>query len=111
MSTSIDIPSLLTIVYVLVDDWYESKGKHLLASRPGVKPEFKDSEVLTLAVMQDYIPYTSEHQYIEFIRANYGKLFPKLLDQSQFSHRLRGLRDLLELDVLRLAVNLKNPMK
>jgi hypothetical protein len=96
MSTSIDIPSLLTIVYVMVDDWYEREGKKLLKGKPGVKPIFRDSEVLTLALVQDYIPYPSEQQFVEFMRANYGDLFPELLDQSQFNRRLRGLRSLLE---------------
>jgi hypothetical protein len=26
MTTSIDIPGLLTTIYVLVDDWYQDKG-------------------------------------------------------------------------------------
>lgn len=96
MNTSIDIASLLTIVYVMVDDWYESEGKRLLQGKPGVKPRFRDSEVLTLALVQDYIPYPGEQQYVEFMRANYANLFPNLLSQSQFNRRLRGLRNLLE---------------
>lgn len=44
----------------------------------------------------DYIPYPAEQQYLEFIRANYGDLFPKLPDQSQFNRRCRNLWQLLE---------------
>ena len=45
---------------------------------------------------QDYIPYPSEAQYIEFIRANHLDMFPKLVDQSQFNRRARALRLLVE---------------
>lgn len=94
--TSITIPELLTIIYVLVDDWYQAHGQKLLKGKPGAKPEFSDSEVITLMIAQDYIPYPSETQYIGFVRANYRDLFPKLLDQSQFNRRARALRLLVE---------------
>ncbi len=94
--TSIDIETLLTIIYVLVDDWYETKGKELRKGKPGVKPIFKDSEVITLMLAADFVPYPGETQFLAFIRANYLKLFPDLLDQSQFNRRARGLRLLVE---------------
>lgn len=75
--TSIPLTDLFIIVYVLVDDWYRLKGKKYLQGKPGAKPEFTDSEVITLMLMQDFIPYPSETQYIEFLRANYLALFPK----------------------------------
>lgn len=93
---SIDIETILTLVYVLVDDWYESEGKNLLAGKVGSRPSFKDSEVLTLMLCADYIPYPAEQQFLEFIRANHGSLFPRLPDQSQFNRRSRNLRHLLE---------------
>lgn len=94
--TSIPISDLLTIIYVLVDDWYQAYGCKLLKGKPGAKPEFSDSEMMTLMIAQDYIPYPSETQYIGFLRANYLGLFPKLLDQSQFNRRARALRLLVE---------------
>ena len=96
MNTSISINELLTIIFVLVDDWYQENGKKLLKGKPGAKPEFTDSEVITLMLAQDFIPYSSETQYIGHIRANYLDLFPKLLDQSQFNRRTRALRLLVE---------------
>src|SRR5438552_3478877 len=48
MATSIDIVSLLTTILVLVDDWYISQGQVLLQGKPGSKPEFSDSEGMTL---------------------------------------------------------------
>lgn len=94
--TSITIPDLLTIIYVLVDDWYQQFGVKYLAGKAGKKPTFTDSEVITLVLAQDYIPYPSETQYIGFIRANYLDLFPKLIDQSQFNRRARNLYRLIE---------------
>jgi hypothetical protein len=96
MNTSISIIDLFTIIFVIVDDWYQSKGKKLLKGKPGAKPKFTDSEVITLMLAQDFIPYPSETQYIEHIRANYLTLFPKLLDQSQFNRRARSLRLIVE---------------
>jgi len=93
---SIDIETLLTIIYVHVDDWYQEKGQMLLAGKVGRKPIFSDSEVMTLMIAQDYIPYPGETQYLGYIRANHGKLFPKLVDQSQYNRRASGLRYLLE---------------
>ena len=94
--TSISISDILTIIFVLVDDWYQKHGVKLLKGKAGMKPVFADSEVITLMLAQDYIPYPSETQYIEFMRANYLTLFPKLLDQSQFNRRARSLHLLVE---------------
>jgi hypothetical protein len=96
MSTSINIPDLLTTIYVVVDDWYQRRGQALLKGKPGVKPRFSDSEMMTLMLAQDFIPYPGETQFVAFSRANYLALFPRLLDQSQFKRRARNLRWLVE---------------
>ena len=44
----------------------------------------------------DIIPFPSERQFYGFIRANYLRLFPKLIDRSQFNRRARSLRLLIE---------------
>ena len=44
--TSIDIETLLTIIFVHVDDWYKEKGQQLLRGKVGCKPDFRDSEVI-----------------------------------------------------------------
>jgi hypothetical protein len=94
--TSITMIDLFTIIFVLVDDWYQTEGIKLLRGKPGAKPEFTDSEVMTLMLAQEFIPFPSETQYIGFIRANYLALFPRLVDQSQFNRRTRALRLLVE---------------
>ena len=93
---SISFEDLCTIVFVLVDDWYLVHGRKMLKGKRGQKPVFSDSEVITLLLLMDYLPFPGETQFLGFIRANYLPLFPKLLDQSQFNRRARALRLLVE---------------
>jgi DDE family transposase len=93
---SIPFDDLLTIMYVLIDDWYQQHGKRLLQGKPGVKPIFSDSEVITLLLAMDFLPFPGETQFLGFMRANYLSLFPLLPDQSQFNRRARSLRLLVE---------------
>jgi Transposase DDE domain len=91
----ISIADLMLVTYVLVDDWYQRKGARLLGRTVGSKPEFSDSEMLTLMLAIDFFEFTSERRFVAFVRANYLTLFPDLLDQSQFNRRARSLRYLL----------------
>ena len=93
MFISIEDPFLLVVV--IVDDWDERKGKQLLGRTVGQKPEFSDSEMLTLMLAIDFFEFISERRYRAIIQANYLALFPKVLDQSQFNRRARSLRYLL----------------
>lgn len=93
---SIDFPTLLTIMYVLVDDWYKLHAPPLLKGKVGAKPVFSDSEVITLMLAMDFLSFESETQYLSFMRANYLPLFPKLCDQSQFNRRARSVRLIVE---------------
>lgn len=89
--TSITLETVLTYLYVLVDDWYQAEGQKWLRGKVGAKPSFSDSEMLTLMLAHDFIPYPSETQYVAFLRANYLALFPPLVDQSQYNRRARAL--------------------
>ena len=92
---SINLETLLTIIYVLVDDWYQVHYQGV-PGKPGVEAELKESEILTLMIAQDYIPYPGERQYIGYLKANHAGLFPRLVDQSQYNRRARGLQRRLE---------------
>lgn len=83
-----DIPTLFTHVFILVDDWFKQHPRQ----GAGRKPLFSDSEVVTLLLMMDFLPYPSERQYLSYVRANHLNLFPRLLDQSGFNIRARALR-------------------
>jgi len=93
---SVSFEELATITYVLTDDWYQKEGKNLVRETVGQKPVFSNSEVLTLLLLMDFLPFPGEGQFLGFIRANYLALFPQLLDQSQFNRRARQLRLLIE---------------
>lgn len=94
--TSITFADVLTNIFVLVDDWYQVDGIHYLRGKPGSKPVFSDSEVITLMLAMDFVPFPGETQFLGFMRANYLDLFPQLLEQSQFNRRARGLRLVVE---------------
>ena len=93
---SISIAELLLVIYVIVDDWYLLEGQILLQGKTGRKPDFTDSEVITLMLAQDFIPYPGENQFIGYMQANYADLFPDLITQSQLNRRARNLRLLVE---------------
>ena len=75
----VDVPTLLTVIFVLVDDWYQEYGHQLVPLMPGPQPSFSHSEMLTLLLAMDYFPFPGEQQFLGFIRANYLNLFPQLL--------------------------------
>jgi hypothetical protein len=83
-------------IYVLIDDWYQVHATEIRKGQPGKKPDFSDSEMMTVMVAMDYIPFPSERQFVEFVRANYLTLFPDLLEQSQFNRRARQVAPVLE---------------
>lgn len=93
---SIPMSDVFLVIYFLIDEWYQEKGHRLLKGKAGVKPVFTDSEVITLMLAQDFIPFPGENQYIGYVRANYLALFPKLVTQSQYNRRTRSLRLLVE---------------
>ena len=92
---NISIPDLMVVTLVLVDDWYRRQGARWLGRTVGSRPEFSDSEMLTLMRAIDFFEFSSERRVVEFIRANHLALFPTRLDQSQYNRRARRLRDLL----------------
>ncbi len=93
---SITIETLLTILFVHIDDGYQEKVQLWHSGRAGRKPKFSVSEVMTLMLAAEYIPYPSERQYLSYIHAHHSDLFPKLLTPNQFNRRSRGLCHLVE---------------
>jgi hypothetical protein len=89
------IELLFLVTYVLVDDWYERKGRSLVHRTVGDIPTFSDSEMLTLMLAIDFFEFTSERRDLAFLRANDRSLFPHLLTQGQYNRRARQLGYLL----------------
>lgn len=94
--TSIPMSDILLIIFVLIDDWYQANATDYRKGQPGQRPEFSDSEMMTVMIAMDFIPFPSERQFVAYIRANHLDLFPNLVEQSQFNRRARAVAPLLE---------------
>lgn len=80
-----DLDSLLTALYVLVDD--------LLPARTGAgrRPKITDSELIMLAVAQILLDCHSERRFLRLARRRLGHLFPYIPKQPGYNKRLRAL--------------------
>src|SRR5438067_3940264 len=85
------VETFLSALYTTVDDWYQSQSASLLAGKVGRKPDFSDSEVITLALAMHWCGFTSEREWLRFVGNNYRALFPGLVSQSEFNRRSRNL--------------------
>ena len=95
----IDTETLITVIYVIVDNWYLTEGYRYLAGKLGRKPEFTDVELMTFMILKEFLQFKSERKFLGFMHGNHSEMFPDIVDQSQFNRRSRGLR--LVLDKLR----------
>jgi hypothetical protein len=80
-----DLDSLLTALYVLVDD--------LLPARRGAgrRPRITAAELITLAVAQILLQCHSERRFLRLARKQLGHLFPYIPKQPGYNKRLRAL--------------------
>jgi hypothetical protein len=93
-----DLPydMLFTVIYTVVDDWYQRTGWRLVRMRPGVKPRFTDSEVLTLELARELEGETRERRWYRLVDANWRALFPQLPERSVLHKRTKSLYRLLD---------------
>jgi hypothetical protein len=89
---------LFLIVYCLVDEWMHAcfGGSNAPRKRRGPRTEeFADSEVLALLLVAELCQVKRERAWLRQVRASYGRLFPKLPEDSRFARRAEGVRELL----------------
>ena len=87
-----DLDTLATALYVTTDDLLRAHPERVPARpRVGIVPRISDAELLTLAVMQALLGYTSETRWLRYARANLLVMFPHLPQQSGYNKRLRKL--------------------
>lgn len=95
-----DLNTLLTALYVFVDD-------HVVTERTGRgrRPVMSDSELITLAVAQVLLGFNSERRWIRYLHADraWQAMFPYLLRQPGYHKRLKAARPLLCNAILALA--------
>ena len=88
-----DLDTLATALYVRVDDAVKDDPS-LAPWRPrvGIEPKLTDAELVTVAVMQAVLGFTSETRWLRYATSHLGHLFPYLPGQAGYNKRLRGRR-------------------
>ncbi len=83
--------TLATALYVRTDDLLK-ESPQLAPWRPeaGICPQLSDAELVTLAVMQALLGFTSEARWLRHARAHLRHLFPYLPQQPGYNKRLRA---------------------
>ena len=101
-----DLDTLATALYVRVDDAVKDDPS-LAPWRPavGIAPKLSDSELVTVAVMQALLGFTSETRWLRFARQHLAHLFPYLPGQAGYNKRLRACAGLLQALIRMLAAD------
>jgi hypothetical protein len=86
----------MTEIFCFVDDYLlaHPQRAHWRLSANN-RPEFTDSEVITIAVMQSFLGVPTLKQAYQLIANNYGSAFPTLCTYKQWLSRLHKLGELL----------------
>jgi Transposase DDE domain len=85
-----DLDTFVTALYVTIDDALRTRPE-LRRWRPkvGLCPKISDAELLTLAVLQALLGFTSETRFLRHARTHLVHLFPYVPGQSGYNKRLR----------------------
>ena len=91
-----DLDTLATALYVKIDELLQ-QAPQLAPWRPtvGIAPKLSDAELVTLAVMQALLGFTSEARWLRHADRHLRHLFPYLPRQAGYNKRLRGAAGLL----------------
>jgi hypothetical protein len=87
-----DLDTLATALYVTTDDLLKAHPEQV-PRRPaiGIQPRVTDAEIITLAVMQALLSFTSEARFLRYANKHLRQMFPVLPGQSGYNKRLRKL--------------------
>ena len=101
-----DLDTLATALYVTIDDLLQ-QAPHLAPWRPrvGIAPKLSDAELVTLAVMQALLGFTSEARWLRHAGRHLRHLFPYLPGQSGSNKRLRRTVELIRHVIRALATD------
>ena len=101
-----DLDTLATALYVRTDDLLK-ESPHLAPCRPeiGIGPKLSDAELVTLAVMQALLGFTSEARWLRHARADLRHLFPYLPQQPGYNKRLRAAASMIRYCIRVLAAD------
>ncbi|MGW2180464.1 IS982 family transposase [Streptomyces sp. NPDC001732] len=101
-----NLDTLATALYATADDLLK-EHPDLAPWRPpvGIAPRLSDAELVTLAMMQAMLGFTSEAKWLRHARAHLRHLFPYLPQQPGYNKRLRKVARLLRGITRILATN------
>jgi Transposase DDE domain len=101
-----DLDTLATALYVKTDELLQA-APHLAPWRPpvGIAPKLSDAELVTLAVLQALLGFTSEARWLRYADRHLRHLFPYLPGQSGDNKRLRQAAELLRHAIRALAAD------
>src|SRR5215472_18676955 len=87
-----DLDTLAIELYVRADDLLKAAPERApWIPATGIGPQVSDAELVTLAVMQALLGFTSEARWLRHARRHLTSLFPYLPGQSGYNKRLRKL--------------------
>jgi hypothetical protein len=92
LAVNTDLDTLATTLYVTIDDLLDDHPDWL-PERPvvGIEPVLTDSELLTLAVIQQLLGHHSEARFIRYARSHLRSWFPYIPQRSGYTKRLKKL--------------------
>jgi hypothetical protein len=98
--------TLATALYAVTDDLLK-ESPQFAPARPavGIPPRLSDAELVTLAVLQALLGFTSESRWLRHARAHLGHLFPYLPQQPGYNKRLRAAAPLIRCCARALAAS------
>jgi hypothetical protein len=94
-----DLDTLLTALYVFVDDHVIPPGER----RCGRPKRLSDAELVCLAAAQVLLGFPSPHHWLRFCYGRLGRMFPYLPKQPGYHKRLTAARPLLGRAIVMLA--------
>ena len=87
-----DLDTLATAFHAAADDLLKAHPERVPARpRIGISPKITDAQLLTLALMQAFLGFTSEARRLRHARRNLAGMFPYLPGQAGYNKRLRRL--------------------
>jgi hypothetical protein len=91
------LDTLATALYVRTDDLLKASPERApWRPRVGITPQISDAEVITLAVMQALLGFTSEARWLRHAHLHLRHLFRYLPQQPGYNKRLRALAPTIE---------------
>jgi hypothetical protein len=101
-----DLDTLALALYVKIDELLiAAPGRAPWRPAVGIAPRISDAELVTLAVMQALLSFTSEARWLRHARAHLRHLFPYLPQQPGYNKRLRKLAPTVKWLIRQLAVD------